>query len=276
MHGVGRNASEYRDSISMECRNEFARLAIILVVPCFSNKRFPRSTGYALGNVFGGAVDKESKDPARVGMDASVFAKPVDEWAFTALERVFDSVTTQLQLDETNAQGYHLFGHSAGAQFVHRFLALVPPSDRRVISAACANAGWYTWPCVVRTFPYGLGGGVGTLLGVDDDELLSGYLAAPLHIFVGKTDTKTAKPLRQTREAKLQGKHRYARACNVFKAGRQKAKELELGGGDGAGFGWQCTEVQGVGHEGGKMARAAVSALFSEECSAVRMETADL
>jgi hypothetical protein len=266
MHGVKRNAQEYRDSIAKECSNEIQSYAILLVVPCFSSKKYPNSAGYALGNVFGGDIDNESTDPARVGVGPGVWAKPKDEWAFMALERVFDAVVAQVHLSKGNSQGYYLFGHSAGAQFVHRFLGLVPSSDRRVISAACANAGWYTWPCTVRTFPYGLGGGVAQLLGMSEDELLAGYLRAPLHIFVGSADTKTTKPFRKTRQAQLQGATRFARGCKVFEAGLAKAMELKLDAdGSAARFGWRCTKVEGVGHEGGKMARSAIPVLFHDQ-----------
>ena len=39
---------------------------------------------------------------------------------------------------------YYLFGHSAGAQFVHRLLLMVP--DGRYAALVAANAGWYTVP----------------------------------------------------------------------------------------------------------------------------------
>ena len=53
---------------------------------------------------------------------------------------------------------YLLYGHSAGAQFVHRYLYFVP--EARVAKVVAANAGWWTLPDLAVGFPYGLRGSV--------------------------------------------------------------------------------------------------------------------
>ena len=57
-------------------------------------------------------------------------------------------------------EGYYLYGHSAGAQFVHRHLAFIGAggSPLRVIRAVAANAGFYTAPTFEVPFPFGFGG----------------------------------------------------------------------------------------------------------------------
>ena len=47
-----------------------------------------------------------------------------------------------------------MFGHSAGAQFVHRFVMFAPGPNLR--TAISANAGWYTTLEENVAFPYGL------------------------------------------------------------------------------------------------------------------------
>jgi hypothetical protein len=57
-------------------------------------------------------------------------------------------------------EGYYLYGHSAGAQFVHRHLAFICAGGNplRVIRAVAANAGFYTEPTFEVPFPFGFGG----------------------------------------------------------------------------------------------------------------------
>jgi pimeloyl-ACP methyl ester carboxylesterase len=53
----------------------------------------------------------------------------------------------------TPADRFHLFGFSAGAQFVHRYAMAYP---HRVASAIIANAGRFTLPDPKRRFPRGI------------------------------------------------------------------------------------------------------------------------
>ena len=78
---------------------------------------------------------------------------PRDAWSFTAIERAFDKAVA---LSGSTRSGYKLYGHSAGAQFVHRFIMFT--GGPRVERAVAANAGWYTLPRKADTLPYGLDG----------------------------------------------------------------------------------------------------------------------
>ena len=74
--------------------------------------------------------------------------KVQEEWSFGVIERVFDCVKNALGL---NAESYGFYGHSAGSQFVHRFLYFMPENRAHLIVAA--NAGWYTMPTFEQVFP---------------------------------------------------------------------------------------------------------------------------
>ena len=58
-------------------------------------------------------------------------------------------------------RGYALYGHSAGGQFVHRYVAFADAP--RMESAVAANSGWYTMPDD-GAFPYGWGGDIAGLV----------------------------------------------------------------------------------------------------------------
>lgn len=219
MHGVNRDADRYRDDWLPHARKH----GFILVAPEFSKAAFPGDEGYALGQESAGA-------------------------AFTFIEPVFDAV----KAGTGNAsERYYLYGHSAGAQFVHRFVFFNPQA--RVAKAVAANAGWWTLPSVEVEFPYGLKGArVGTI----SPEAL---VQLPLVVLLGTEDTDTKhKHLRRTPEAMAQGEHRFARGQNFFATGKRCAEELKVP------FGWKLATAPGVGHQDAEMSAFAVRWLFGQ------------
>jgi len=228
MHGMQRNADDYRD--------QWHELAIehnfLLVVPEFSNTDYPRSRGYNLGNMMDG--DNQPVEPSL--------------WTFTAVEKVFDDVRKRFSM---NAEQYALYGHSAGSQFVHRFLMYMPGA--RVSSVVVANAGWYTLPDFSVEFPYGLKGSTVT------QQNLAGFLGIPLTILLGDQDTDPDdENLRRSKQALLQGPHRLARGYYFFASGRRAAAQLQVQ------FNWKLAEVHGADHDNRKMAPSAVQFLLND------------
>ena len=146
-------------------------------------------------------------------------------------------------------EGYAIYGHSAGAQFVHRFLFHVP--NARVTRAVAANAGWYTMPDLATGYPYGLKDSAVTR------EMLEQAMQRPLTILLGEDDTDPEHPsLRRTPEALAQGLHRFARGQAFFAAGQ--AASLDLG----VPFAWQLATVPGADHDNRLMAPAAIPYLL--------------
>lgn len=222
MHGQSRAAESYRDSWVDEARDAHA----LLVVPEFSDALYPGSDAYNLGNV-------ATESPSR--------------WSYSMLEPLFDYIRADTG---TRSESYLLYGHSAGAQFVHRFLLLVP--DNRVERAVVANAGWYTAPETEIDFPYGLRGSPVR------PAALSHALAMRLTVLLGENDTDPNAPdLRHTAAADRQGLDRFTRGLFFFAAGRSTAAAL------GAPFGWSLQTVPGVAHSNGGMAPFAARELFS-------------
>jgi hypothetical protein len=222
MHGASRDAERY----FTDWRTEAQQHGFIVVVPYFSREDFPRSTHYNLGHVF----ERDSGAP-----------RPASSWTFAAIEPLFDAVVGKVGGQQTH---YTMFGHSAGSQFLHRFLYYVP--DARVKRAIAANAGWYTMPDFGVSYPYGLGGS-----GVPE-EALAGYFGRDLIVLLGDADTvREDEDLRKTPEAELQGRHRYDRGYTFYRVARAKAAELDVD------FGWRLVEVPGAGHSNAEMTPAA-------------------
>jgi pimeloyl-ACP methyl ester carboxylesterase len=141
---------------------------------------------------------------------------------------------------------YTLYGHSAGSQFVHRYLYYKP--DARVKQYLAANAGWYTLPDFNTKYPYGLGdAGIGA-------RALSAALGKNVVLLLGREDTDYNDPdLRKTPEAAMQGLNRFTRGHEMFYRARERAQASE------ATFNWRLVIVDEAGHVNAQMARTAAA-----------------
>jgi poly(3-hydroxybutyrate) depolymerase len=226
IHGVGRNAEDYL--------NEWVDLAdvkqFLLVVPEFTKAQFPGEEAFNSGNLF----------------DAQGRPVPREAWSFSMIEPAFDAVRARLGSTRSD---YFIYGHSAGAQFVQRFLYFVP--DARVSRAVAANAGWYMLPELGRAFPYGLQDTPA------DAAALRRAFAFPLDVLLGDADVDAKHPaLRHTPEADEQGLHRFARGHFFFNHAKATAATM------GAPFNWMLSIVPNVAHSNKGMAPFAARLLF--------------
>lgn len=226
IHGVGRNGEEYcQDWIELAEAKGF-----LLVVPEFSKKEFPGEEAFNSGNLF--AADGR--------------ALPREQWSYGAIEPLFDAVRARFGNPRSD---YLLYGHSAGAQFVQRFLYFVP--EARVTRAVAANAGWYMLPELGTAFPYGLQGTPA------DAAALRGAFARRLVVLLGEADTDAKHAaLRHTAEADAQGLHRFARGQFFFARARSLATEMN------APFHWTLATAPGIAHSNKGMAPFAARHLF--------------
>jgi hypothetical protein len=228
MHGVGRNGDTYRDDWLTYAEHQ----PFILLCPQFSKEEFPGDAGYNFGN----AVDRKGRPLPRA------------EWSFNMIEPIFDLVRSRLG---NASETYSLYGHSAGAQFVHRFLFFVPQA--RVSRVISANSGWYTLPEPETPFPYGLKGSPVTAAD------LKAALQRPLVIFLGSADVDPQlHSLRVTPEAEAQGPNRWTRGHYFLSRGEIEAKRL------GVTLGWRIAVAPDIGHSDPGMALFAIKELFPE------------
>ncbi len=228
MPGLKRNGEDYlNDWIPHAKARNF-----LLVVPEFGLADFPGEEGYIYGNT----VDKAGHP------------LPREQWSFSMIEPIFDLV--RQKTGNTSAQ-YRLYGHSAGAQFVQRFIYFVPQA--RVARVVTANAGWYLLPEFTHGFPYGLKDTPVT------DADLKHALALPLVVLLGEADTNAAdKVLRHTPEADAQGLFRFARGKYFF------ARAEAIARADNIPFGWKLATAPGIGHSDAGMAPFALPSLLPE------------
>lgn len=192
MHGVRRNGQQYRD----QWVDHADKHGFLLVVPEFAEPHYP-SSAYQRGNV----VDDNGR--------------PIDKskWTFSAIEHLFDHVK---KLSGNTSDRYCLYGHSAGGQFVHRMVLLLPEARWR--RAIAANPGYYTMPDFEIGYPYGLRGTTAT------PETLGQVLARDFVLMLGDQDTKRDDPnLQKTPQADAQGLNRLERGKTFFNRAKQQA-----------------------------------------------------
>ena len=139
-------------------------------------------------------------------------------------------------LTSADVSQIHMFGFSAGAQFVHRYLMAHP---HRVASAVIAAAGWYTFPDNRERFPYGIRP-VSKLEGVTFDP--EQFLHVPIEVIVGAEDTSRVNLRRTDRTNAQQGFDRIQRARRWVAAMQDTARQ------HGVESKVHLTEVPGIDH----------------------------
>jgi len=199
MHGRKRNAEEYRDQWIEAAKD----LNLLVVVPEFSEKNFPEVWGFNYGNV----ITPESE--------------PIEKklHAFSSISPLANEAIEKLKLKSNN---WGIYGHGAGAHFVHRYVLHQPEANHTL--AIAANLGWYL-SMTDQQWPFGL-----TNSGIEGAQLKQAFSKYFL-LMLGKADTSTKPNSPYAKEhwdsISLQGEHRLARGRNFFKSAVEKSKEVD-------------------------------------------------
>ena len=229
LHGANRDAGAYMNDLI----NAATVFGCKIIAPEFDQEDYRGAEKYNLGNVY----EKNKK----------TFLS-ADKWSFSLIEPLFDHVVAQTK---STSKGYYLYGHSGGAQFVHRFLMFV--RQPRVIKTAFSNAGWYTLPNTDTEFPYGIKNAP-----IDQQQLAS-FFATKAFVILGMDDLSTdEKSYNVTDDADAQGKTRFDRGKNYFKIAKAKAEEMKLP------FNWTEIYVPNVGHDNGNIGKFAFANFFMD------------
>ena len=217
LHGGSRDAEGIRNNMIQKSID----YNFIVIAPKFSSSNFSLGDGYNLGNVY---VDGDNPSTNTLNDE--------NEWSFSIIEPLFDSVKSSLSLE---SEKYNLFGFSAGAQFVHRFIQFKP--NARFDKVVAGAAGWYTVPNNSIPFPYGYQNSI--LISTNLNNLLS----SDLHVQVGALDNNpNSAGLRHNEYADAQGLNRVTRAVHFFETGQNIADSSNYN------FNWSLHIIQSAGH----------------------------
>lgn len=221
MHGRSRNADGY-----IETWREWAsRNNYIALAPEFDDVNWKGAAKYNLGNMF--------KNEEGAGVK-----NPEANWSFTIVENIHQTVRESFGIKDKK---FDLWGHSAGGQFVHRFMLFKP--NARVRYAMPANSGWYTAPDLNVAYPHGVRHPILSVTASD----LKRWTSEPVIIFRGTADTERTENLSQTPEADAQGQNRFVRAGFMFRQIRAFNSKTK----------WTMIDVPAADHNQRKMAPAA-------------------
>ena len=199
MHGRKRNAEEYRDQW-VEAAKE---LNLLVIVPEFSEENFPQVWGFNYGNI------------------KTAQSEPIEQklHAYSAIGPLANEALETFKLKSNN---WGIYGHGAGAHFVHRYVLHHPEANHTL--AIAANLGWYL-SMTDQEWPFGL-----TNSGIDAAQLKLAFGKYFL-LMLGKADTSTKPNSPYVKEhwdtINLQGEHRLARGRNFFKSAVEKSKEVD-------------------------------------------------
>ena len=168
-------------------------------------------------------------------------------WLFNAVEKIFKKVKMKNGLQ---TKKFHLFGHSAGGGFVHRYMLLMP--DAPVVKAVAANPAFVTLPNIKEPYPFGLKG-----LSIKK-ATINEWLGKDLAIFLGEDDTgPRTKPLSNGPRARAQGPNCLSRGKKLYREAKKEAIKRNTG------FGWSLNVIPGVGHDNKLIAPHARELLFN-------------
>ncbi|OZV70578.1 T9SS type A sorting domain-containing protein [Winogradskyella aurantia] len=232
-HGATRDGANYRDYwVGMANANGF-----MIFAPEFSSTNYPGlGDNYLMANIF-----DDGDNPSIETFNNQ------NEWTFSILDPLFNHIKADISGQQ---QKYSAWGHSGGAQFLHRFVMYMPNSN--LDTAVCSNAGWYTVPEFGVNFPYGLN------LGQLPNNTLISAFSKKLIVHLGEDDTDPNSPgLRHnTIVDNQQGLFRLERGQYFYSTSETTAANLNVL------FNWENELVPNVGHEPQLMANDALQYLL--------------
>lgn len=234
MHGAERSGRTQRGV----WRNLAEEYGFIVLCPEFLHKNGYPENGYQFGGV---SVEKFGHE-----------MQPDSLWTYKWIECLFDWFKAKTG---NTARYYDMFGHSAGGQWVHRYLLATPESRCR--RAVAANPGNYAWPDIdgIRTpegelcqhywWPFSING-----TPFANEDCLRTFFKRDLTILVGTLDTEAQYKEEDTPAngwQRVQGISRYKRAFNFWEECKKVAEEK------GMEFNIKVRDVPGAWHNSGRM-----------------------
>lgn len=174
--------------------------------------------------------------------------RPEEELTPVLVDKIFEVIKQRIGSER---RGYSIYGHSAGGQFVHRFMLF--HDSPYVERAITASPGWLTFPDSTILYPYGVKN-----VPYITKERLRRFIEKPVVLHLGLGDTIRESFLRKTPEAEAQGNNRLTRGRSFYRFLQRMAIEN----------GWKCNwtkvEEPGIGHESVSMGIRGASILMQD------------
>lgn len=229
MHGAERSGSLQRNT----WRNLAEEYGFIVLAPQYSREYY-KENDYQ----FGGVSEKPDE----------FILRPREVWTYQSIEAIFDYFK---ECTGNTSKVYDMFGHSAGGQFVHRYLLATP--EARVGRAVAANAGNYSYPDEngIRYSEDDIAGWPWSIYETPmvSEEYLVPFFKRDLIILIGDQDISpqlTEKNI-NTHPVRGQGLTRLDRAWKFFELSRGIALQK------GYEYNHRILEVPGAGHSSAQM-----------------------
>lgn len=213
----------------------------MVFIPQFPMKDFPLYLYQEVGAM--------NKDHTQVTSPEKTTASMVD--------RLFEYVKGHVK---THRNDYEIYGHSAGGQFVQRFM--LTHDSPYVSRAVVGSPGWYTFPDTTLNYSYGIKN-----LPTIDSLALKRWLAKDIVIQTAECDTVREWFLRKTPEADAQGRDRLERGLRFYDYCRQLAVSHHWP------FRWREKTVPGIGHESVPMGMDALDMLLQPTDAVIQTPT---
>ncbi len=225
MHGAARDAKELIQAMSAEAKAK----KVMVFAPRFDLKLYPISDYQEVGIM---TADKQLKKES--------------ERTTALVDKIFEFI---LAHSESNAQKFDIYGHSAGGQFVHRFMLFC---DSRYVNRAMAGSpGFYTLPDTTISYPYGL-----KSTPFANEKAIRAFLAKNITLHLGTKDTLRETFLKTTPEAEKQGRNRYERGEYFYRYLQQIAAENKWK------FNWTKVVTPDVPHDSRLMGKIGLNYLY--------------
>lgn len=225
IHGNSRNAFAYRDS----WKSIADELGIVVIAPEFDTVQFP--------NIFFQSANI---------IDEKGNVNDEDQYTYQIIDQLFLKIKKDIN---SNQSTYNIYGHSAGAQFVHRMMMF--HNCKYVDKIVAANAGVYTFPNERVDFPYGIMNYTKNKV-FDYNKVFQKSFVLMLSL----GDTIRDSSLNKTIEADAEGKNRLERGNSFFYYSDSISQRRNCK------FNWTCHYIEG-GHSCASLVPTAAKLLYS-------------
>lgn len=230
MSGCLRNALDYlKNWIDIANKRRY-----IIISPEFDKENY--SIGdHEYGNLIDIQYDYSSQDIYTPFMEYDTNIKDKLEWVYKIIDEIYLKFIKTNNIDNN---GYIIFGHSSGSQFVHRFLMFGDSKYCKEYFAA--NAGLYTFFDENKNYPYG----IKNLKKYED--IIKKSLQKDVYIMLGEQDIDT-NYLNCLPMDNEEGITRIERGINYYNSAKKYAEKYNLE------FNWHLKVMANVDHSNNKV-----------------------